>query len=92
MGAQLRACLSTTLDSNEDVGYVELQVRIIELYSFSNFCWCYPALSAISLLGSLIKHRLPLRERMKKCLWNRRPALWIQVLPLAHALSTENTN
>ena len=26
MGAQLRACLSTTLDSNEDVGYVELQV------------------------------------------------------------------
>jgi hypothetical protein len=31
MGAQLRACLSTTLDSNEDVGYVELQVRIIEL-------------------------------------------------------------
>ncbi len=26
MGAQLRSCLSTTLDSSEDVGYVELQV------------------------------------------------------------------
>jgi hypothetical protein len=40
MGAQLRACLSTTLDSSEDVGYVELQVTRAAFISraFAQLC------------------------------------------------------
>jgi hypothetical protein len=86
MGAQLRACLSTTLDSSEDVGYVELQVptpHALLCHACSplgrpSVILFYPCASVLFLIRICRRHS---RGRTRRCSLSRLRAWSTRVLP-----------